>query len=504
MGRARREREHAAQLIRRYRQAQATAARYEAAAAGERQVAATLLTLTGAGWILLVDRRWPGSAVANVDMILVGPGGVFVIDVKNWRHLPEVVDGRLCAGADDRHDDIAKLLAITGKVQDSLAELHIAPAAVAPVMVFAGQSLDARIGSVRMLGTPEAAPHLAGSPRRLTASQVHRVAAHMEQAFPAYDAPTIKEVDGATDVDAPAEEELALFDAQAVARANEQAVYARPIESWMTFLHPDQLALVRRRWNGPARISGPAGTGKTVVGLHRAVWLAQRTTGRILYITFVRNLPRVHARLLARLSPAVADRVEFSSLHSWALAVLKQRGIVLRPHSNRVNTCFSLAWYHAGKGSVLQQLEPNPTYRQDEITYVIKGRGIADLGEYLHTSRPGRRTALQRVHKEAVWQLYQEYQRVCRQRGVQDFADVLLTALSAVKQHPVVPGYATVIADEVQDLTLTGVRLLHALVGDTRTGCCSSAMDSRRSTPADSDSPTQESTSAAAAPKCSK
>jgi len=133
------------------------------------------------------------------------------------------------------------------------------------------------------------------------------VAGHLEQAFPAYDAPTMAAEASASAVDIAVGEEMALFDAQVVVRAHEQAVYARPIESWMTLLHPHQLALVRRRWNGPARISGPAGTGKTVVRLHRAAWLAQRTTGAILYMTFVRNLPRVQAHLLARLSPAVAD-----------------------------------------------------------------------------------------------------------------------------------------------------------------------------------------------------
>ncbi|MFF7352804.1 nuclease-related domain-containing protein [Streptomyces filipinensis] len=47
----------------------------------------------GARW-RLGDRRWPGTRAANVDMLLVGPGGVFVLDVKNWRTAPDTSGDR--------------------------------------------------------------------------------------------------------------------------------------------------------------------------------------------------------------------------------------------------------------------------------------------------------------------------------------------------------------------------------------------------------------------------
>ncbi|MFF0597145.1 hypothetical protein [Streptomyces antibioticus] len=80
-----------------------------------------------------------------------------------------------------------------------------------------------------------------------------------------------------------------LFDLDGLCEAALEEAPRAPIEQWMTFLHPDQVALVRRNWAGPAWISGLAGTGKTVVGLHRAAHLAQRTTGRLLYVTFANN-----------------------------------------------------------------------------------------------------------------------------------------------------------------------------------------------------------------------
>ena len=69
-----------------------------------------------------------------------------------------------------------------------------------------------------------------------------------------------------------------------------ESVLTRPIEDWMVFLHPDQRRLVDRRFNGPARITGGAGTGKTVVGVHRAARLAG--DGRkVLFTTYIRTLP---------------------------------------------------------------------------------------------------------------------------------------------------------------------------------------------------------------------
>jgi len=66
-----------------------------------------------------------------------------------------------------------------------------------------------------------------------------------------------------------------------------------PLEKWRVFLHPTQRKLVYRDWNGPVRVLGGAGTGKTVVAMHRAKWLAQKlplSEGKILLTTFTKNL----------------------------------------------------------------------------------------------------------------------------------------------------------------------------------------------------------------------
>src|SRR5690606_36908565 len=83
-------------------------------------------------------------------------------------------------------------------------------------------------------------------------------------------------------------------------------VLTRPIEDWMIFLHPDQRATVTRHYQGPARVRGAAGTGKTVVGLHRAAWLAKRNRENgvdrpVLFTTFIKSLPPVFESLYARM-----------------------------------------------------------------------------------------------------------------------------------------------------------------------------------------------------------
>ncbi|MFH8753091.1 UvrD-helicase domain-containing protein [Streptomyces rimosus] len=453
-----------------WQSARRQARQWEAASEGERRIAAQLLVLTERGWRLLVDRRWPGTRTGNVDMLLVGPGGVFVIDVKNWRSAPEVSDGRLCAGGERRDEHAAKLLAVTKAAESAVASLGMSPVAVQPLMVFAGHRVDTALGRIRLLGEHEIGPALLSECRRLRTESVRAMADLLERVFPDYEGSAVAHEAPPTPVTQQQVMPDGLLDLESLRDAALEGALRAPIEQWMTFLHPDQVALVRRNWSGPARISGPAGTGKTVVGLHRAVHLAKRTGGRILYVTFANNLPRVQGTFLKTMSPAVADRVDFRSLHSWAQEFLHARGVPVRLHGDKAETAFSLAWKHVGRGSRLAEIDPRPGYWREEIDHVIKGRGITTFEEYASVPRRRRRTVLRRAHRQAVWELYEAYESRRTERGVHDFNDVLSLALAEARRHADRSPYTSVIVDEVQDLTLVGVRLLHALVGDTSNG----------------------------------
>jgi hypothetical protein len=58
-----------------------------------------------------------------------------------------------------------------------------------------------------------------------------------------------------------------------------------PWEKWTVFLHPSQRSLVERDYSGAARVSGSAGTGKTIVAIHRAVFLARKYPDAKLWLT---------------------------------------------------------------------------------------------------------------------------------------------------------------------------------------------------------------------------
>ncbi|QEV21034.1 nuclease-related domain-containing DEAD/DEAH box helicase [Streptomyces alboniger] len=453
-----------------WQSARRQARQWEAASEGERRVAAQLLVLTERGWRLLVDRRWPGTRTANVDMLMVGPGGVFVIDVKNWRRAPEVADGRLRAGGEPRDEHAAKLLAVTKAAESAVASLGLSPVAVQPLMVFAGHRVDAGLGRIRLLGEHEVGPALLSECRRLRAESVRAIADHVERVFPDYEGSAVTERIPPSPGQPQQGVPDGLFDLEGLRDAALEEALRAPIEQWMTFLHPDQVALVRRNWSGPARISGPAGTGKTVVALHRAAHVARRTGGRTLYVTYANNLPRVQATFLKAMAPAVADRVDFRSLHSWAQEFLQERGVPVRLHGNKAQTAFSLAWKYVGRDSRLAEVDPAPIYWREEIDHVIKGRGITTFEEYATVPRRRRRASLRRPHRQAVWELYEAYEELRIARGVHDFNDVLSLALAEASRPTGQLPYAAVIVDEVQDLTLVGVRLLHALVGDAPNG----------------------------------
>ncbi|MCX4824729.1 UvrD-helicase domain-containing protein [Streptomyces sp. NBC_01142] len=123
-----------------------------------------------------------------------------------------------------------------------------------------------------------------------------------------------------------------------------------------------------------------------------------------------------------------------------------------------------------GRDSCLAEIDPAPGYWREEIAHVIKGRGIASFEEYATVPRRRRRASLRRPHRQAVWALYEAYESIRTERGVHDFNDVLSLALTEARRRTGPPRYAAVIVDEVQDLTLVGVRLLHALVGDAPNG----------------------------------
>ena len=104
-----------------------------------------------------------------------------------------------------------------------------------------------------------------------------------------------------------------------------EAMLNAPLERWRVFLHPTQRRLVERQWNGPVRVLGGAGTGKTAAAMHRARWLARNLPeGRILFTTFARNLATdIENNLRTICSPEEMSRIEVTNLDRWVVRFLR-------------------------------------------------------------------------------------------------------------------------------------------------------------------------------------
>jgi len=450
-------------------EADAASARYRIAATTESSVARRLASLSAIGYSLLPDRGWPGSKRAQVDLIVVGPSGLFIVDTKAWREVT-IAAGHIFRGQEDVTEDLERLADLGYSTEQTMAEIGLAPGEVHAVAVLAGmKGIKEMVGSVEVVGELDIVRHIASRGARLTSSQVDAVLSAALRHFPVLGAPPPVETSIPEPVLREAEIHVPLITDEEVQEALLEGILAAPIEEWMSFLHPDQAKLVRRSFTGPSRIRGAAGTGKTVVGLHRAAYLARQRRGRVLVTTYVKSLPAVLATLLNRMAPEVSDRVDFMSGHAFAYRLLRERGIDCNLDAKKINIAFDGAWKDVGMRGALRDIDHGSRYWKDEINHVIKGRGITTFEPYANLARTGRRRMLRVEQRRAVWDLYLEYQRRLRTDRIHDFADVVSLATSSLRATPL-ERYGSVIVDEAQDLSCETIRMLHALVGDAPDG----------------------------------
>ncbi|MBT1623516.1 AAA family ATPase [Curtobacterium flaccumfaciens pv. oortii] len=466
-----RQRSRAHELRRQADEAEARAGRFEIAHRTESETARILAPLAGIGYHLLADRRWPGSRTAQVDMVVVGRSGVYIVDTKAWREVA-VHDDRITRGQEDVTDDIARLADLAYSTEAALTEIGLAPGEVHAVAALAGQKrMHARVASVDVIGTHDLIGHITKRGARLSASRVDEVLAAMLSHFPVIgDTPTPRSqlIVPAVVLPREAEPTITTTDHELTDQLLDGVLDA-PIEDWMAFLDPAQAKLVRRSFNGPARIRGAAGTGKTVVGLHRAAYLARATGGRVLFTTYISTLPKVLESLLERLAPDMVGRVDFMGVHAFASRLLKERGIAFRAPGREAQLAFDDAWNAIRASSPLRSSRFSRSYWEDEIKHVIKGRGLTRSDEYADLARVGRKHALPLETRQAVWDLYEAYARGLRDRRAHDWEDIVLLARDAVRAVPL-ERYDAVIVDEAQDLSCAMVALVHQLVGDRTDG----------------------------------
>lgn len=237
------------------------------------------------------------------------------------------------------------------------------------------------------------------------------------------------------------------------------------IEEWMVYLHPDQRAIANAEFNGPARVRGGPGTGKTVVALHRARVLARKRVQDneiVLLTTFLSTLPKVWEGLIGMMDSRALDRLDVVNIDALANRIARgagQRIEVVDQDQRR-----SIARELLGKHDLHNRLAGNEDLLLEEFDAFLTGRGITDEQVYYDLHRLGGGLPLRRADRERVWKAYWDYRRRLERDRLLDHGLVRAVALTAVRAGRV-PKYAGVVVDEAQDLTEIGIRLLHELDG---------------------------------------
>lgn len=248
--------------------------------------------------------------------------------------------------------------------------------------------------------------------------------------------------------------------------ASDQAALARaldaPWDRWIVFLHPSQRDAVERNFGGPARVSGGAGTGKTVVALHRAVHLAEISpNAQVLLTTYSRPLVAHLEQGLDRLAGASGDvrrRIRVEHLHKYAHELAAERpGFSFAPVTPK-----ELSGFFDAALAEHPDVEATKEFLRAEFDAVIDYWGVKDWMTYRDIQRTGRGAALSPARRKQLWPIFESVMRQMREAGRMTFSDLAEAAREEVESRRDRP-FRYVVADEVQDFGPREVRLLSAL-----------------------------------------
>lgn len=244
-----------------------------------------------------------------------------------------------------------------------------------------------------------------------------------------------------------------------------EAILDAPLEKWRTFLHPSQRKLVTAHFNGPARVLGGAGTGKTVVAMHRVKHLVSEVfkgeTDRILFTTFTNNLARdIHANLAKLCAPAFLRRIEVVHLDKWVSDYLRGQGYEYQIRYWPNEPLKSL-WDQA---LATRPSELSAQFFREEWDYVVQPDGCASYEDYRQASRAGRGVRLSRAQRKSIWPVYEEYRNLLEARNLRESIDAMRDAANLMTSGHNKPAYCAVVVDEAQDMSTVAFRLLRSII----------------------------------------
>ena len=239
-----------------------------------------------------------------------------------------------------------------------------------------------------------------------------------------------------------------------------------PMEKWRVFLHPSQRKLAEGKKNGAVRVLGGAGTGKTIVAIHRAKWLAENLTNptdKVLFTTFTRNLAVDIANNMTTIcSPSLQEKIEVVNLDRWVQNFLRQQSYDYRVVFNN----YELEnYWHKAISERPTNIDFPDSFFKEEWQRVIQPQGVKTINDYKKASRIGRGTLLTRSQRISIWPVFEEYRHQLNRARLKETDDAYRDAAELIRNNPKLSlPYTSIIVDEAQDMGSQAFHLLRAIV----------------------------------------
>lgn len=243
-------------------------------------------------------------------------------------------------------------------------------------------------------------------------------------------------------------------------------IMAEPLEKWRIFLHPTQRKIAEKTYSGPARVLGTAGTGKTVVAMHRARFLASKLgeKEKILFTTFTKNLASDIRENLRKICTIEEFRkIDVINLDAFVAQYLKAAGFSAEIKYGEEMDEY---WKNA--------IEENPndlpvedSFYEEEWNRVVVAQEAFTLEAYIKASRNGRGTRLDRKSRMQVWKVFESYQNAMKEDHVRDVNTAMYECKLLISKNTE-PLYKNIIVDEGQDFSANAFRLLREMAGKER------------------------------------
>jgi len=241
-------------------------------------------------------------------------------------------------------------------------------------------------------------------------------------------------------------------------------IMAEPLEKWRVFLHPTQRQIVQKEYSGAARVLGGAGTGKTVVAMHRAKHLASglEKDQRILFTTFTANLAAdIKENLRKICTTEELRKIEVINLDAWVNQYLRDSGFAAHISYDEIEDLWERAVMSAD-----DDLPFEVPFYEEEWNRVVVAQEALTLDKYVKATRTGRGTRLDRRKRMQIWEVFDSYMTLMKENQIRDINTAMYECSKLIQSAGEKPKYAHVIVDEGQDFSDNAYRLIRAIAGE--------------------------------------